>query len=116
VTGDSGECVINSNVEVGSKEAPILLISAAPMTRLNGGAKIFGTVYITDAENSGAKFRPNGNNTVYGSVIVDAVLDDYNGTFQVVWDDYISNKAGSGGGLGTVIGGWSDDPGQWAFQ
>jgi len=116
VTGDSGECIINSNVEVGSKEAPILLISAAPMTRMNGGAKIFGTVYITDAENSGAKFRPNGNNTVYGSVIVDAVLDDYNGTFQVVWDDYISNKAGSGGGLGTVIGGWSDDPGQWAFQ
>jgi len=28
----------------------------------------------------------------------------------------ITRKAGSGGGLGTVIGGWSDDPGQWAFE
>lgn len=111
-----GMCWINSNTQIGSKDAPILLISAAPITRLNGGAKIFGTLYVTDAEYSGAKFWPNGTNTVYGSVIVDALLDDYNGTFQVVWDEYITRKAGSGGGLGAVLGGWSDNPGDWVFQ
>jgi hypothetical protein len=114
VTGT--ECIINSNVEVGSKDAPIMLISAASITRMNGGAKIFGTVFITDAEDAGAKFRPNGTNTVYGSVIVDGLLDDYNGTFQVVWNDYITRKAGSSGGLGAVIGGWADFHRDWTFQ
>jgi len=114
VTGT--ECIINSNVEVGSKDAPIMLISAASITRLNGGAKVFGTLFITDAEDAGAKFRPNGTNTVYGSVIVDGLLDDYNGTFQVVWNDYITRRAGSSGGLGAVIGGWSDFHRDWTFQ
>jgi hypothetical protein len=111
VTGS--ECRINSNTQVGSPDAPVMLISAATLTRLNGGAKIYGTVFITDVEDSNAELQSIGTNTVYGSVIVDAILGSYQGTFQVVWNDNTSRKAGAGGGLGTVIGGWSDFHRDW---
>lgn len=106
VTGSS--CVINANTQIGSPGAPIMLISAATETRLNGGANIYGTLFISDVENSGAELVATGTNTVYGSVIVDGTLGSYNGTFQVVWNENISNLAGLGGGLGSVLGGWSD--------
>jgi len=102
------ECRINSNTQVGSPGAPVMLISAASTTRMNGGAKIYGTLFITDVEDSGAKLNSNGTNTVYGSVIVDGTLDSYQGTFQVVWNENTTRKAGADGGLGSVIGGWSD--------
>jgi hypothetical protein len=54
-----------------------------------------------------------GTNTVYGSVINDATLGAYNGTFQVVWAEDVSEKAGNGGGLGNVLGGWSDFHQDW---
>ena len=111
VSGD--ECRINSNVQVGSPDAPVMLISAAPLTRLNGGAKIYGTLFVTDVEDASAELQSNGTNTVYGSVIVDGVLGSYQGTFQVVWNDNTSRKAGNNGGLGAVLGGWSDFHRDW---
>jgi hypothetical protein len=114
VTG--AECRINANTQVGSPGAPIMLITAAALTRLNGGANIYGTVFVTDVENADAELQSNGTNTVYGSVIVDGTLGSYQGTFQVVWNDNTSRKAGIGGGLGTVAGGWSDFPRDWAFD
>jgi hypothetical protein len=111
VTGS--QCLINANTTVGSPEAPVLLISAAALTRLNGGAKIYGTVFITDVEESGAELQSLGTNTVYGSAIVDGTLGSYQGTFQVVWNDNTSRKAGVGGGLGSVLGGWSDFHRDW---
>jgi hypothetical protein len=111
VTGT--ECRINSNTQVGSPQAPVMLISAATTTRMNGGAKIYGTLFVTDVEDANATLDSNGTNTVYGSVIVDAVLDSYQGTFQVVWNENTTRKAGSQGGLGSVIGGWSDFHRDW---
>jgi hypothetical protein len=102
------ECRINSNTQVGSPGAPVMLISAATLTRLNGGAKIYGTLFVTDVEDSAAELQSNGTNTVYGSAIVDGTLGSYQGTFQVVWNDNTSRKAGAGGGLGAVLGGWTD--------
>jgi hypothetical protein len=107
------ECRINSNTQVGSPGAPVMLISAAPLTKMNGGAKIYGTLFITDVENSGAKLQSNGTNTIYGSAIVDGILDSYQGTFQVVWNENTSRKAGADGGIGAVIGGWSDFHRDW---
>ena len=107
------ECRINSNTQVGSPDDPVMLISAATLTRLNGGAKIYGTLFITDVEDSDAELQSLGTNTVYGSVIVDGILGSYQGTFQVVWNDNTSKKAGQGGGLGTVLGGWSDFHRDW---
>jgi len=111
VTGT--DCDINANTQVGSPGAPVMLISAATETRLNGGANIFGTLFITDVEDSNAELVATGTNTVYGSVIVDGILGSYNGTFQVVWNENIANKAGNGGGLGSVLGGWSDFHRDW---
>jgi hypothetical protein len=110
------ECRINSNTQVGSPGAPVMLISAATLTRLNGGANIYGTVFITDVEDSAAELQSIGTNTVYGSVIVDGTLGSYLGTFQVVWNDNTSKKAGAGGGLGTLIGGWSDFHRDWKWE
>lgn len=111
VTGS--ECRINSNTQVGSPGAPVMLISAATLTRLNGGARIYGTLFITDVEDTNAELQSNGTNTVYGSVIVDGILGSYQGTFQVVWNENTARKAGSDGGLGAVIGGWSDFHRDW---
>ena len=90
-----------------------MLISAASDTVLNGGAEIFGTLFITDVEDSNANLQSTGTNTVYGSAIVDGIIGSYNGTFQVVWNENTSRKAGSGGGLGSVLGGWSDFHRDW---
>ena len=111
VTG--AECRINANTQVGSPDAPVMLISAASDTVLNGGAEIFGTLFITDVEDSNANLQSTGTNTVYGSAIVDGIIGSYNGTFQVVWNENTSRKAGSGGGLGSVLGGWSDFHRDW---
>jgi hypothetical protein len=109
------ECRINSNTQVGSPGAPVMLISAAGLTKLNGGAEIYGTLFVTDVEDPEAELQSNGNNTVYGSVIVDGILGSYTGTFQVVWNDNTTKKAGVSGGLGAVIGGWSDFHRDWTF-
>ena len=53
ITGS--ECRINSNTTVGSPQAPVLLISAATLTRLNGGANIYGILYVSDAETVSAE-------------------------------------------------------------
>jgi len=107
------DCLINANTQVGSPNEPVMLISAAKLTRLNGGANIYGTLFITDVEDSSAELQSLGTNTVYGSVIVDGTLGSYQGTFQVVWNENTSRKAGAGGGLGTVPGGWSDFHRDW---
>ena len=107
------ECRINANTQVGSPDGPVMLISAAGLTKLNGGAEIYGTLFITDVEDSGAKLQSNGTNTIYGSAIIDGLLDSYQGTFQVVWNENTSRKAGADGGLGAVIGGWSDFHSDW---
>lgn len=107
------ECRVNANTQVGSPNAPVLLISAATLTRFNGGAKVFGVLFITDVEDPLAELQSLGTNTVYGSVVVDGILGQYTGTFQVVWNENISEKAATGGGLGAVIGGWSDFHRDW---
>jgi len=106
-------CDIQSNVEVGSPAAPLMIISAAGLTSLQGGATIFGMLYVSDAEIPTAAMESRGNNIVYGAVIVDALLDDYNGTFQVIYNEKLIRLAGGQGGLGNVIGGWSDFHPDW---
>jgi hypothetical protein len=93
-----------------------MLISAASETRLRGGNVIYGTLFVTDAEDPNAQTVTNGTNQVYGSVIIDANIGSYNGSFQVVWNEYTSRKAGGGGGLGDVIGGWTDFHRDWNWE
>jgi parallel beta-helix repeat protein len=107
------ECKVNSNTVIGSVDNPVLLISAATITTFNGGAKLYGVLFVTDVEDPAAELSSLGTNTVYGSVINDAELASFNGTFQVVWAEDVSEKAGNGGGLGSVLGGWSDFHEDW---
>ena len=109
VTGD--DCDIQ--VQVGTAETPVLLISAALETRFNAGAEIFGMVFITDAEELNATFEANGHATVYGAAIIDATMGNFNGTFQIVYLENVIEKALGTGGLGVMAGGWTDFHDDW---
>jgi len=106
ITGS--KCDINANSTIGSPEAPVLIISAAGVTRMAGGATIFGILYVSDIEDTSASFESQGNNIVYGQAILDAAFGTYNGTFQVVYNENLLVRATGTGGLGNVLGGWSD--------
>ncbi|MBT8062110.1 MAG: hypothetical protein KJO85_05455, partial [Gammaproteobacteria bacterium] len=102
------ECRINSNTQVGTYKNPIMLVSAATSTDLRGGAEIFGTLYVFDGEDINATMNSNGTNTVYGAVIVDAVIGAFQGTFQIVYADGVIANAAGINGIGSVSGGWRD--------
>jgi len=107
-------CSINANAVIGSPYAPVLLISAAGTTSLQGGATIFGVLYVSDVERSNAFFESRGNNIVYGQAILDAQFGSYNGTFQVVYNENLLTRVSGTGGLGNVLGGWADfHPEDW---
>jgi hypothetical protein len=101
-------CDVNANAVIGSPYAPVLLISAAGVTRMAGGATIFGVLYVSDVESSVATFESQGNNIVYGQVILDAEFGTYNGTFQVVYNENLITRVAGTGGLGNLLGGWAD--------
>jgi len=101
-------CLINSNVQVGTVDAPVVLVSAASVTQIRGGASIYGVLYVFDGEDPNAYMETNGSATVYGSVIVDATIDKYQGTFQIVYSDGVLARAKGVAGLGAVNGGWRD--------
>jgi len=102
------DCTINGTDPVGSPNAPVILVSAASTTKVNGGAEIFGVLYIFDGEDPNAKLDTLGSATVYGAVIVDASLDKIQGTFQIVHaEDVLANSKGIAG-IGAVNGGWRD--------
>jgi Tfp pilus assembly protein PilX len=110
----SGEdCDINANSTIGSPYGPVLLISAATTTRMAGGATIFGVLYVADVEDSTATFESQGNNIVYGQVILDAEFGSYNGTFQVVYNENLLKRVAGSGALGNVLGGWTDFQPDW---
>jgi hypothetical protein len=111
VTG--AECRVNSNTQIGSAKAPVFLISAASSTRFAGGASLFGTLFVTDAEDANASFNAVGTMTIYGAAIVDAELAQYQGTFQIVYLDSVLDKSLQSGGFGAVAGGWTDFHQDW---
>lgn len=111
VTGS--ECNVGSNVTIGSIDAPVFLVSAAGETRFNGGAKLYGILYITDAEVATAKVTSNGTNTTYGAVIIDGTIGSYNGTFRVVYNSHLIKHSAGGGALVGLAGGWTDFHKDW---
>ena len=102
------ECRLTANTVVGSPNFPVILVSAATNTVLAGGVEIYGVLYIFDGEDINADLETLGGATVYGAVIVDAVIDKFQGTFQIVYSDAVLANASGIGGLGAVNGGWRD--------
>lgn len=111
MTGDT--CTLNSNQVVGSKDFPVFLVSAADTTRVNGGATLWGVLFVSDVLNAEATFEAQGTNTIYGAVVVDAELGSYNGTFQIVYVDSVVRLASQSGGIGNISGGWTDFHPSW---
>ena len=101
-------CTISGGISVGSPGNPVILISAATRTKINGGADIYGVLYVFDGEDINAALETTGGATIYGAVIVDAAIDKLQGTFQVVHADGVLTNASGFSGIGSVNGGWRD--------
>jgi len=110
---EGGACNIAGNTEVGSPENPVLIISAAEGFSMGGGAVLFGTLFITDALLPESDFTANGTATIYGAVVVDTELDQFGGTYQVVYVENLISRSLEVGKFGSVAGGWSDFHSDW---
>jgi hypothetical protein len=91
----------------------VILLSAAGTTRFNGGAKLFGVLFVTDVENANADFDAVGSMTIYGAAVIDATLAQYQGTFQIVYLENVIETAFGDPGFGDVAGAWSDFHPDW---
>jgi len=120
IEGTAGSsCMINANDIIGSPDNPVLIITAAETTSFGGGATIFGTVFATNVELENAELSLDGTGAIYGALLVEGNFTSRNAaasTFDIVWNQNVSMKAGSGGGLGRVLGGWSDFHSDWTFE
>lgn len=99
--------------QIGSAKAPVFLISAVSNTKVNAGASVFGVLFVTDVEDSAAEFTGNGRATIYGAAVMDAKMEHFNGTFQIVYLEDIIGLATATGGFGAVAGGWTDFHSTW---
>jgi hypothetical protein len=106
------DCTIQNTV-IGSAQAPVVLLSAASTTWLNGNAELFGVLFVSNIEDAEAELRGAGVNIFYGAVIVDTTVDNFAGTFQVVYNDSVLARAAGLGGLKKLPGGWTDSPLSW---
>ncbi|HLF31626.1 MAG TPA: PilX N-terminal domain-containing pilus assembly protein [Xanthomonadales bacterium] len=106
-------CHIGANTVIGSQYAPVMLISAASVTRFNGGTKLFGTFYLTDVEDPAASLTSNGNNTIYGAAIIDGTIGAFTGTFQLIYVETVNHITAGTGGIGSLAGGWTDFHRDW---
>lgn len=102
------DCRLDGTNVIGSPKWPVMLISAASTTTFTGGNVIFGVIFVTDAEDPSAEWNASGTNIVYGSVIVDADLDAFVGTFKVIYNQDVSMLAAGSNGIGSLSGGWRD--------
>ena len=106
-------CHIGANTVIGSQHAPVMLISAASLTRFNGGTKMFGTFYLSDVEDPNATLESSGTNTIYGAVIIDGTIGAFTGTFQLIYVETVARITAGTGGIGTLAGGWTDFHRDW---
>lgn len=109
ISGSS--CVLQD--QVGTKDFPVLLISVASEVRVSAGAQVFGILFVSNAADPNADFVGNGHATIYGAAMMDADMDNFNGTFQIVYLEDVINKAKDKGAFGPVAGGWTDFHTTW---
>ena len=83
------------------------------MTSLSGNLIFYGVMFITDVEGTAGEFEATGVNTVYGAVIVDGPMGNFNGTYQIVYNDDLIERATKTGSLGKIYGGWTDFHEDW---
>ena len=94
--------------QIGTATDPVFLISAAANTKVSAGASLFGVLFVTDVEEPNAEFTGNGHATIYGAAVMDAEMEHFNGTFQIVYLENVIQPAVERGNFGAVAGGWTD--------
>jgi hypothetical protein len=105
ISGDT--CSLNGST-LGSPENPIVIVSAAKLTRITGNVTIFGVLYVFDGEDATAEFTGAGTASIYGALVIDANMDGFNGTVNVVYAEDILIEAADLGSFGAINGGWRD--------
>jgi len=109
-----GDCTITSAI-VGSVDEPVIIVVEDGLTKLAGGATIYGLVFAfetTPGSGSGG-VQIVGTNTIRGAFISNHDIDISGGTFNTRYDaDVLENiSQGSGPKLSTVEiipGSWKD--------
>jgi len=80
-----GDCDIGSNVVIGSRDKPILLVVQGEI-RVNAGAEVWGIMVGL------GNFVLNGGPVIHGSAISDIPSDLTNGTYSQVYDEAVFNN------------------------
>jgi hypothetical protein len=93
---------------VGSPENPVVIVSAAAETHLAGNFSLFGVLYVFDGEVKTAEFTAVGRSSIYGALIVDAGMEMFSGTVDIVYAEGVLRQASDLGGFGAINGGWRD--------
>jgi len=116
---EGGACSFTGGGEIGSPdtdpdtpEGPVFLIATSDF-KLGGGASVFGTIFLTDVLQSNVELAAVGGLTVYGASVIDAPIDKFSGTFQVVYVEDIIKRSVEIGKFGNASGGWSDFHQDW---
>jgi len=107
-----GTCDLSGKA-IGSPDRPVFIVSAANLTKMVGNTKIYGVLLITDVELTDAAIHSAGTNTVYGAVLVEGDIAHFQGTFQIVYNADLIERATKTGGLGKIFGGWTDFHQDW---
>jgi len=77
-----GDCLIGSNVQIGSRDKPIILVVEGEL-RANAGAEVWGILIGL------AEFVLNGGPIIHGSAISEVESDLTNGTYSQVYDESV---------------------------
>jgi Tfp pilus assembly protein PilX len=78
----TGDCAIGSNVTIGSRDKPIILVVEGEL-RVNAGAEVWGILMGL------AEFVLNGGPVIHGSAISEVPSDLTNGTYSQVYDESV---------------------------
>jgi hypothetical protein len=112
VDGSVGTCDLSGKT-IGSPDFPVFIISAADLTRTVGNTSLYGVLFVTDVEGSDGGIHSAGTNTIYGAVLVEGPIVHFQGTFQIVYNDALIDRATKIGSLGKIYGGWTDFHEDW---
>jgi len=109
-----GACTLNAGNIVGSVDEPVIIVVEDSLTRLNGGATIFGLFFAFETTpGSGGDVEMQGNSTVRGAFISDHDIGGSGGTFNTRYDAEVLGNISQGGGpklskVEIIPGSWKD--------
>lgn len=111
----STACTINAGTVVGSPSNPVILVLDEKELTLNGGAEIYGLVFVfdnPDKASGGQEVKLTGSAIVHGSFIANYDIGpQLTGTMDVVYDEAVIETIGTGldtAAIGFVPGSWRD--------